>query len=545
MLKKIISKLNFYIKFYRNAKILSFNKNNKNILKNKILIATSSGGLYSQLVLESTLAGGLRGKGAEVHFLLCNKGLPSCIIPDNFIINENEYIKNGPKKFCNSCINVANKYLSKSGFELKTINNVSKDKNNEYLELIEKNLNFQNIKNFTYKNIKIGEHAVSGTLRYYKKTEYEKEKYFKEIIKNYLISCMITVDQFYEILKKEKYNTIVLNHGIYVPHGVIAEIAKKEKIHFVVWCPGVRKKTFSFSPNDTYHRESIYEDNKNWENIVMNEKKKDLINEYLKSKSVGKNDWKNEWVYTPTSSNDNIDKLFEDLKIDKNKPLIGLPTNVIWDAQIDYPTNFFNHILEWIFFTIDYFIKNQNLQLIIRVHPGEVNSTKPSKQRVIDEIIRKYGSLPKNIFLIRPEKNYNTYKILNKCDNILIYGSRLGIEMSALGKTVIVAGEGFIRNKKIAMDMNSKEEYQETLTKLPIKDHMTHEKILRAQKYAYHFFFRRMINLNVLDELPLEWPNFKINENFSEIILNKKDKGFEKICDCILNHQDFIFDEVN
>ena len=44
--------------------------------------------------------------------------------------------------------------------------------------------------------------------------------------------------------------------------------------------------------------------------------------------------------------------------------------------------------------------------------------------------------------------NQREYKILDKCDNILIYGSRLGIEMSALGKTVIVAGEGFIRNKK-------------------------------------------------------------------------------------------------
>ena len=63
---------------------------------------------------------------------------------------------------------------------------------------------------------------------------------------------------------------ILLNHGIYVPHGIIAEIAKKEKIHFVVWCPGVRKKTFSFSPNDTYHRESIYENNSNWENILLN-----------------------------------------------------------------------------------------------------------------------------------------------------------------------------------------------------------------------------------------------------------------------------------
>ena len=145
----------------------------------------------------------------------------------------------------------------------------------------------------------------------------------------------------------------------------------------------------------------------------------------------------------------------------------------------------FNHILGG-YFTIDFY-KNQNLQLIIRVHPGEINITKPSKQRVIDEILKKYGKVPKKIFFVKPEDNYNTYKILNKCDNILIYGSRLGIEMSALGKTVIVAGEGFIRNKKIALDINSKDQYQKVLNKLPITNHMNEEKIIRAKKYAYHF----------------------------------------------------------
>ena len=146
---------------------------------------------------------------------------------------------------------------------------------------------------------------------------------------------MVTVDKFYEILNRKKYDTILLNHGIYVPHGIIAEIAKKEKIHFVVWCPGVRKKTFSFSPNDTYHRESIYENNSNWENILLNNEKNNLISKYLKTKYIGKDDWKNEWVYSPTYTNDDTDKLFDELKIDKNKPLI-VSTNVIWDAQIDY-----------------------------------------------------------------------------------------------------------------------------------------------------------------------------------------------------------------
>ena len=284
-------------------------------------------------------------------------------MPDSHSINETDYINEGPKKFCKSCFDVGNSYLTKSGFNIRYIEKASRDVSKMYFEIIEKKLKFETVKDFTYKGIKIGEHAISGTLRYYKKTNYEKETHYKELIKKFLFSCMVTVDHFNKILEKEKYDTIVLNHGIYVPHGVIADIAKKQKVHFVVWCSGVRKQTFSFSPNDTYHRETIYEDNKNWENILMNEKKEKLISGYLESKfnsnskSIVKDDWKNEWVYSPTSSVGNIDKLFEDLNINRNKPLIGLATNVIWDAQIDFPSNFFNHILEWIFLRLIILLK--------------------------------------------------------------------------------------------------------------------------------------------------------------------------------------------
>ena len=175
MIKKIIKNIKkikilivFYYKLYRNAKILSFNKKKKILKKNKILIATSSGGLYTHLILESALASGLRNKGAEVHFLLCKRGLSSCIMPDSHSINETDYINEGPKKFCKSCFDVGNSYLTKSGFNIRYIEKASRDVSKMYFEIIEKKLKFETVKDFTYKGIKIGEHVISGTLRYYK-----------------------------------------------------------------------------------------------------------------------------------------------------------------------------------------------------------------------------------------------------------------------------------------------------------------------------------------------------------------------------------------
>ena len=63
-----------------------------------------------------------------------------------------------------------------------------------------------------------------------------------------------------------------------------------------------------------------------------------------------------------------------------------MATNVIWDAQIDYPKQFFNSVLDWIFHTIKFFKKNQQIQLVIRIHPAEVKSDRPPKQKVANEI---------------------------------------------------------------------------------------------------------------------------------------------------------------
>jgi len=223
--------------------------------------------------------------------------------------------------------------------------------------------------------------------------------------------------------------------------------------------------------------------------------------------------------------------------------LIGLATNVIWDAQIDFPSNFFKNILNWLFYTIDFFVKNENLQLLIRVHPAEVNSTKPAKQRVLDEIMKHYKSLPNNIKIIPPEDNVSTYTVMEACDSILIYGSRLGVELSAMNIPVIVCGEGFIRNKGIGIDINSFDDYDKILKKLPLNQKLSSEKLERAKKYAYHFFFRRMIKINSIDEKPDKWPNIDIKKDFYVALQDKTDIGLEVITKNIIEEKDFILED--
>ena len=78
-------------------------------------------------------------------------------------------------------------------------------------------------------------------------------------------------------------------------------------------------------------------------------------------------------------------------------------------------------MIDWIIKTIDYFSQRKDLNLLIRVHPTEINSDRPAKQKVKDEIEKKYKKLPANVFLIDSNDSISTYSILNYCSIIGIW----------------------------------------------------------------------------------------------------------------------------
>jgi len=64
--------------------------------------------------------------------------------------------------------------------------------------------------------------------------------------------------------------------------------------------------------------------------------------------------------------------------------------------------------------------------------------------------------------------------------------------------------------------------------------------IRRARKYAYHFFFRRMIPINFLKHIK-GWPPYQLKVDKLDDLLPGSDKGLDVICKGILLGKDFIY----
>ena len=125
------------------------------------------------------------------------------------------------------------------------------------------------------------------------------------------------------------------------------------------------------------------------------------------------------------------------------------------------------------------------------------------------------------------------------CSTIIVYGTKMGVELSAVGKPVIVAGEAWIRNKGLTWDAQNQSDYFALLDRLPDMPAMSAEQIQRARMYAYHFFFRRMLPLPFI--VPAKGKLYGLDIGDLTELGRGKYPGLDAVCDGILEGAPFVY----
>jgi hypothetical protein len=273
-----------------------------------------------------------------------------------------------------------------------------------------------------------------------------------------------------------------------------------------------------------------------WEQMPWSAELEESLLRYLESRWHGTEDWI--WFHDRPVAD--LDEIRRQVGADFSKPCIGMLTNVMWDAQLHYPANAFPNMLEWVVSTVEWFARRPELQLIIRVHPAELRGTLVSRQPLVAEIRRRFPVLPPNVFLIGPESQVSTYAVMSCCNAALIYGTKTGVELASLGIPVIVAGEAWIRNKGITIDAGSRRDYYAHLERLPFPQPMSETQVQRARRYAFHFFFRRMIPLEFMEPGQGDVP-YRLSLRSLRDLHPGRSLGLDVICEGILDNRPFTY----
>ena len=344
----------------------------------------------------------------------------------------------------------------------------------------------------------------------------------------------------YDSLKPDRVAVI---HGIYLTHGIAAKVARNFDIPvIVIGGGGIRKDTVILCHKETYHKQLIKESNTLWEAFYLSEANKEKTLEYaLKKRQAGGGaDYLN---YHPNPI-ESVEELYNSLKIDKTRPVVSLFTNVVWDAQILYSSNVFSDIFDWLFTSIEAFGKNKKVWLVIRIHPAESKGAYPTKQPILEEIYRGFKRLPDNVRIITPESDISSYTLAGESKVAIIYGTKMGLEIALMRIPLIICGETFSRGKGYGLDITSKQQYLDILKNIHTYPPMKNEDYEKALRYAYYFYFRRMIDLPFITHNVKDAGGGKTIaiDNLADLLPGRK-KEIDLLCDGIIKLSPFYLKE--
>ncbi len=501
-----LSFLNRYIEYYydwkNNQREYNHLENliksvkNKHIINKKIVFNTVRS-FKSQIDREIFIALLLSLNGAKCYVLLDDgilflneiyqvMHLPNLKELKRFNLNK-RYFNSDSEKFIPKILNDIN--LKKA---LKTYKN-----QNLKILFYSKIINKKNLDIKPWREMK--NYAKSSTIRFFRTSQLDyNNEYVKLYYKLALMNSLLSRHVGKYVLKEIKPEYFFTSHGIYSTWAPAFQFLKNNGIKTIVYSA---THDHSLNPQEifTSSNYSVYflSSSKFWlkyKNTPVTEEMKKTVKVYFQSRQqYATIDMK--LLYSGKRSSFKIDK------DDGYKYHISMFPNVIWDGNISARHKVFKDYRDWIFSTIDFVKERKDIMLYIKSHPSEVTVLKGSP-RIVD-IINNTINLKeiKNVHIIPPEININTYEFLSSgIDLGLVYDGYLAVEMPFLKiPTIMCVKGGYFAVEGGNFPITSKKQYFNYLGRIDslLKEfHQNYPKYYEnIVRFTYWYIFKSAIKM--------------------------------------------------
>ncbi|MBL8092091.1 MAG: hypothetical protein JNJ43_17270 [Anaerolineales bacterium] len=292
----------------------------------------------------------------------------------------------------------------------------------------------------------------------------------------------------YEYLQTNKPDVVLIPNGLILEMGIVFRVACHLNIDAVTYEFNDQREQIWLAQNSSImQQDTDYLVKARCHLPVtdeMFERVADLENARRGARVWGKS--KRLWQYVSSQGAQETRKM---LNLD-SRPVAMLAANVLGDSLTLGRDIFASSMTEWITKTVQYFAKRNDVQLVIRVHPGE--KLVPQAKSMGTVVKEALPELPNHIHVIGALDSINTYDLIEIADVGLAYTTTVGLETAMNGRPVISCGQTHYRGRGFTLDPNTWDEYYSTLEKVlsNIPAHKLNEKQIEfAWNYAYRFFF--------------------------------------------------------
>ena len=374
----------------------------------------------------------------------------------------------------------------------------------------------QDYRNIAYKNIPVGEIAISTFSRYHgtgviQLDDLEVVKQLREWVE---ILCQAAgIADF--LYKKFNVKIIYVAEIFFEEYGAFYYTALAKKMNVIKFTGTVRDDAFILqhlnSENDRAHHASL--SSHSWGKIkkaaYTNKIENDLMQNFLDRYG---DKWHRSRRNYLDSKKTSVAEAKAILGVKPGRKVAVVFSHILYDAMFFFGTDLFSNYADWLVETVRVACDNPDLDWLIKVHPsnlwrGELNSLLKGKYEEERLIHKALGELPPHVRIVHADTPINPYAWFQLADYGITVRGTSGLEMAAMGKTTITAGTGRYEGNGFTVDFDDKKNYLDFLKSLPNIADPSRETVELAKKYAYSLFVLKPFQITSLS------PKIKCGKN--------------------------------
>lgn len=355
-------------------------------------------------------------------------------------------------------------------------------------------------------------------------------------VNHFFFNILLMIEGCRQALQDIRPDVIVSNDSYYYQWAILEELARQQKIPFYSHWQGGRRMGWCYAYNEPSMELNLSRYWPSFKEIPLLPFEERIVDDFLKARPTGGTMTLNTADPAKNSDSQTIEQ------IDFSKPTVLLAANVIWDLAALNREVQFKDMIDWACQTIEFFRGQQDWQLIIKPHPGELNKNLPAtRQLLAEEIAKRIPLLPPNVVICSPLTKLSVYDLIPHVRFGLIFTSTVGLEMACRGMAVVTGGVSVYHDMGFTFDPPTAHDYFETLhTLMNTPGITTHnsERAILARKFLYLYLFRYYTSLNLFDHSFTDHPTLLIHDAH-ELIPGANDV-LDYVCDAILAHQPIV-----
>lgn len=192
------------------------------------------------------------------------------------------------------------------------------------------------------------------------------------------------------------------------------------------------------------------------------------------------------------------------LGIPDGRKVVVVFSHILYDTLFFFGKDLFDNYALWLIETVREAVANEGVEWFIKVHPsnlwrGEIDPDLSLRYEEEFLIWEHIGALPPHVHLVHADSEFSPLTWMRLADFGVTVRGTAGLEMAALGRTVVTAGTGRYEGNGFTLDSESIAAYREKLRALPDVAEISYDQVELAQRYAHGVFILKSFTIFSLE----------------------------------------------